>query len=243
MALPFELTVLPPHALDILRFLGERDNYAAFDGEIVEALALSDRGFGKAIRRLVTKEYVEMQYDGSYVLSRIGVEAAEAIAAHDEEALAETDLEADDLDTMLDDEDEGEAEPIEPVTRNVIVVYPRHFKVGRPGYVFLRVDVPALEGPALQQPAELMVELHADVAVDPARHEMRVPLDEAGQSVRFMLTPTAAGRFDARVEVYQVSGLDTLEAGQFELDLMAGDGPAQSAFRVETFQLTLLPEG
>ena len=169
MALPFELTVLPPHALDILRFLGERDNYAAFDGEIIDALEVSDRGFGKAIRRLVTKEYVEMQYDGSYVLTRIGIEAAEAIVAHDEEALADTDLDED----ALEEEAVEEVEPIEPVARNVIVVYPRNFKAGRPGYVFVRVDVPALEGPALIKPAELRVELHADCAADPTRYELQ----------------------------------------------------------------------
>ena len=241
MALPFELTVLPPHALDILRHLGAADNYAAFDGEIIDALGLSDRGFGKAIRRLVTKEYVEMQYDGSYILTQTGVEASEAIVAHDEEALADTDLDEETFDD--EDLDVEEVEAIEPVTRSMLVVYPRVFKAGRPGYVFVRVDVPALEGPSLIRPAELIVELHADDAVDPARHDLKVPVDGAGQAVRFSLTPRAAGRFEARVEVYQISGLDTLEAGQVELDLEAAEGPGQAIFRVETFQLTLLPEG
>ncbi len=94
MALPYELTTFPTGALDIIRYLAGQDSYAAFDTEIIAALGLSDRAFGKALRRLVTREYVEMQYDGSYALTETGLEAAEAIAAHDEEALQEDFVEA-----------------------------------------------------------------------------------------------------------------------------------------------------
>jgi len=94
MALPYELTTFPAGALDIIRYLAGQDSYAAFDTEIIAALGLSDRAFGKALRRLVTREYVEMQYDGSYALTETGLEAAEAIAAHDEEALQEDFVEA-----------------------------------------------------------------------------------------------------------------------------------------------------
>ena len=78
MALPFELTTLPSHALDILRYLADQDSYAAYDADIMTALDLSGRGFGKALRRLVTKEYVELQADGGGFQALRGFVAAKA---------------------------------------------------------------------------------------------------------------------------------------------------------------------
>lgn len=88
--LPFHLkTIEPvPGALDILRFLGALDQPYADAYTICDNLGLSDRGFSKAIKRLVTKGYVQMDGDRVYRLTQQGNLAVEELAAYDEEAPA-----------------------------------------------------------------------------------------------------------------------------------------------------------
>src|SRR5690606_35180973 len=85
MDLPYHLKTLEPltGALDILRYLASLDEPSADADEICDALDLSERTFGKAIRRLVTKKYV--QIDGSlfYRLTRQGEEAANDLAQYE----------------------------------------------------------------------------------------------------------------------------------------------------------------
>lgn len=85
--LPFHLkTIEPlPGALDILRYLGTLDSFTADADDICDSLDLSDRRFSKAIRRLVTKEYVVMDGDMVYRLTEQGQGAVEEIADFDAE--------------------------------------------------------------------------------------------------------------------------------------------------------------
>ncbi|HRL14494.1 MAG TPA: winged helix DNA-binding protein, partial [Aggregatilineales bacterium] len=75
MELPFHLQTLEPlpGALDIIRFLGALDEPHADVEAICETLDMSDRRFNKAIRRLVTKGYVQMVGDMRFVIDREGV--------------------------------------------------------------------------------------------------------------------------------------------------------------------------
>ncbi|MDX1992096.1 MAG: winged helix DNA-binding protein [bacterium] len=84
--LPFHLKTLEPlpGALDIIRYFGELDEPTADVDEICDALELSERGFSKAIRRLVTKGYVTMEGDMVYRLTEQGQQAAEELAEFDE---------------------------------------------------------------------------------------------------------------------------------------------------------------
>jgi predicted transcriptional regulator len=86
--LPFHLkTIEPvPGALDILRYLGALDQPYADAYTICDTLGLSDRGFSKAIKRLVTKGYVQMDGDRIYRLTQQGNLAVEELAAFDEES-------------------------------------------------------------------------------------------------------------------------------------------------------------
>ena len=229
MALPFELTTLPSHALDILRYLADQDSYAAYDADIMTALDLSERGFGKALRRLVTKEYVELQADGTYALSRLGTDAAEAIIAHDEEARAEAAFDEDALDA-----DEAE-DAAELVARSVIVVYPKTLLVGQAANVFLRVDVPALDGAPLLAAADVTFQAEAMLDVEPARRDVSIPTDAASRTVRFTLTPTEAGALPLHLTALQLIGMDVNEAGTLDLTLTCVTGPATGTFRAETF--------
>lgn len=83
MELPFHLRALPEEALDVLRFFGSRGVPVAYAGEIMDGCGLSDRGFGKVIRRLVTKGYLHMDGDQAYRLSDNGSRAVDELAQYD----------------------------------------------------------------------------------------------------------------------------------------------------------------
>lgn len=75
MELPFHLKTLPPEALDILRYYGQQSTNIAYTDEICDSTGLSDRGFGKAIRRLVTKNYLTLDGGQRYRLTDQGQRA------------------------------------------------------------------------------------------------------------------------------------------------------------------------
>ncbi|NPV68137.1 MAG: hypothetical protein HPY64_13425 [Anaerolineae bacterium] len=259
MALPFELTTFPSGALDIIRYLARQDSYAAFDTEIIAALGLSDRAFGKALRRLVTREYVEMQYDGSYVLTQLGIEAAEAIAAHDEEALQEGFVEeggleelaspdeetarvASSADTWEDTDDNLAVDlaAIETVARRALVIVPSALAVGRPAFLFVRVDEPA---EPLRHPldVDVLFRLSGDLDIFPDQSDTTAPAEGPAVPVRFEITPRRAGKLRLTIEADQITRLDLQPAGRLQLTLTAVDGPPAETFRLHTFDLTLQP--
>ncbi len=72
MEMPYSLQTLPPEAIDILRFYTANALDTAHADEIVDGADLSERGFGKGIRRLVTKNYLVMSSDQVYRLTDAG---------------------------------------------------------------------------------------------------------------------------------------------------------------------------
>lgn len=85
MELAFHLRALPPDALDIIRFMGTLDDPLAHADVIAEEVGLSDRSLGKAIRRLVTKGYLQMGVDQMYRLTEMGRRSADELAEYDAE--------------------------------------------------------------------------------------------------------------------------------------------------------------
>jgi Mn-dependent DtxR family transcriptional regulator len=232
MSLPFELTTFPKGSLEIIRFLADQDSYAAFDGEIADATGLSDRAFGKAIRRLVTKEYVEMQVDGSYSLTEIGMEAAEAIAAHEEEEIHEA---------AGDDETErGDSEEFETVVRPVVVIVPRTLVANQPNFLFVRVDEASDDSDA-DLPVDVLFRIGGDCSAFPEQGDTTVPPEEPAPTVRFEITPPGPGSYTVRIEALQVTQTDLLEAGRLKFAVKAVEGTADSVFRMHTFDIMLQP--
>lgn len=86
MELPFHLKTLEPlpGALDILRYVGSLNGKSADADQICEALDMSDRRFSKAIRRLVTKDYLSMEGDMAYRLTRLGEQGVAELRTYDE---------------------------------------------------------------------------------------------------------------------------------------------------------------
>jgi predicted transcriptional regulator len=86
MDLPYSLQTLPPEAVDILRFYAGIDGESAHADSIVDGAGLSERGFGKGIRRLVTKNYVAMSSDQVYRLTDAGKRVVEELRSYDSDA-------------------------------------------------------------------------------------------------------------------------------------------------------------
>lgn len=79
--MPYSLQTLPPEAVDILRYYADTGVESAHADSIVEGSGLSERGFGKGIRRLVTKNYLAMSTDQVYRLTDAGRRVIEEMKA------------------------------------------------------------------------------------------------------------------------------------------------------------------
>jgi len=89
MELPYHLKTLEPltGALDILRHLRGQSDMLAPVGVLLDDLALSERAFGKAIRRLVTQgyvQYVQMDAEAVYRLTDTGRRAADELIEYEQ---------------------------------------------------------------------------------------------------------------------------------------------------------------
>lgn len=82
--LPFHLKALPPEALDVLRYYGTLSQPIASSEAISDAARLSERMFGKIIRRLVTRGYVQMDGDQTYRLTDAGQRALVELRQYDD---------------------------------------------------------------------------------------------------------------------------------------------------------------
>jgi hypothetical protein len=81
MELPFYLRILPPEALEILAYFRRQGSNIAHADTMLNATQLSERGFGKAIRRLVTKGYLVLDGDQRYRLTEHGQRAVDDLPA------------------------------------------------------------------------------------------------------------------------------------------------------------------
>ncbi len=187
MDLPFHLKALPPEALDVMRFFGMLDEPVAHADYIMQEAGLSERAFGKVIRRLVTKGYVQMAGDQVYSLTDQGLSAVEELQAYDEE---ESDV-----------EDRAAAAPLVRQTRRLTLALPRALPAGQPTPVYVGLSsADAAPLPA----AELVVRLSV-VNGEPARpQEKTLRLNGAATCETFEVTAGPYTRARIRVQVFQL---------------------------------------
>lgn len=186
MDLPYYLRTLPPEALDALRFFAACDGGVATVDDLCVALELSDRGFGKLIRRLVTKGYVAMDSSQVYRLTMSGQEAAEELAVYDAEAPAGG--------KTLDRAGGG------ALARRLVLAAPRSLAPGQPAQVYLGFN----RDLSFLTPVDLLARLSV-VNGAPARpQEAQFHLGDAPAHRAFTVTPGAPPQMRLRVEVFQV---------------------------------------
>lgn len=206
MELPFHLRALPPEALDVLRFFGSLDEPVAHAVYIMDGAGLSERIFGKAVRRLVTKGYLQMDGDQVYRLTELGSNAAEELAVYGE---------------FEPDEMPGEPEPAvvrRQARRRLVLALPRALVAGAPSAVYVGFHSAARDAAF---PAELVVRLSV-VNGEPSRpRELSFNLADAAACQTFDITPGAYSQVRLRLQVYQLGPNpdDTAMSGGMYVDV------------------------
>ncbi|MEZ4669134.1 MAG: hypothetical protein R3E39_14600 [Anaerolineae bacterium] len=189
MDLPFHLKALPPEALDVLRYFGTLDSPVAHAVEIGDGVGLSDRTFGKVIRRLVTKGYLQMDGDQAYRLSDSGQEAVEELLAFDEKIPAEKPVKKE--------------LAIETIKRQMVLVVPRTLASGKPATVIVGFQAGESQ-PILDAAADVVIRLSL-VNAEPARpQESSIELDNSTAYRTFSITPGAFSKARIKVQAFQL---------------------------------------
>lgn len=192
MELPYHLKTLEPltGALDILRYLGGLETPIADSDEICEALDLSDIGFRKAIRRLVTQGYVVMDGAMTYRIAERGREAYETLMEYDAENPA-------------GDADDDEEEYMQLVTRRLVVALPRTLTAEQPNAVVVGVEG-ADDEAVLNTPADLVLRLSVLNGQPDKPLETAIALGNEPVQHNFSITPDAYKQVRVRVQVFQL---------------------------------------
>ncbi len=214
MDLPHELRILPPHAIDVLLYMGALPDGKADVDSICEGANLSDRAFGKAIRRLVTRNYLSMDFVGLYHLTPEGRRAYQIIAQAQSAGGGRAPAE----------DDSAPA-----VTRRLVAVLPRALSIEAPATLYVSVDAPPDGQPPLDAAIPLVLRVEAvNAEIAPAEQTLDVPPDQVALPVAFTLTAPAEGAVRVRVRAYRLTDLDVAAVGGMYFDVDAVDA-AQAA--------------
>ena len=220
--LPPDLRKLPSKALDVLRFLGTQPDGASVDA-IIEGTGLSSRGCRKAIRRLVTRYYLDMPEREYYTLSARGQEAVQTLREFDGADAAPA-------------PPEDAARPNPNHARRLSIFLPKALAVGLAAKFQVGFG-PALEASApLRQAARLMLRVdvpHCDV--QPTEHMLEIADGQGAVGpVSFRVQARRAQTARVKLLVYQQSAAsEWLPLGGmfFDLDVTEVPTPASAALQ------------
>jgi len=196
MELPFYLRTLEPlpGALDILRFFHQNNAETADVDQIIDALGLSDRGFNKAIRRLVTKNYVQMDGDGIYRLTEQGRSAVAELIEYDQAGGGEEHAAA---------PAPTAASSARQVQRRLVMALPRHLPVNGAATVVVGFDAPDTDS-EFAEPVDLVLRLSVENGEPSQPEDNLIKLDNAALQDQFQIMPDAYTQVRLRVEVLQL---------------------------------------
>lgn len=194
MELPYHIKTLEPltGALDIIRYLGSIDAPNADSDEICDEVGISERTFGKAIRRLVTKGYVQMDGEMVYRLTGQGNEAVEILAAYD---------------SASGDSNKSSAKRTEvsTVTRRLVVAVPPVLVAGQSNTVAIGLDGATHdESGVLYSPADVVVRFSVLNGEPSTPSETVFSLANVPVSHAFSVIPAAYDQVRLRVQVFQL---------------------------------------
>lgn len=201
---------LLPSALDIIRYLNRQPEHEAVVDDICDDLDIGDIRFGKAIRRLVTLGYVQMNAHLTYGLTHNGERAAQELATYDHT------------------DDETLEETPEEAIRRVYIAVPRSLVAGQT--VPVQIGFP--EDTRFHRPIDVVLRLEA-LNADISQHEDKII--KLGQSVNTYaldMTPEWYDQARLKLQVFQLSadGEDLYVCGGMYVDLtvMAEGEPGET---------------
>lgn len=226
MDLPFHLKALPPEALDVLRYFGTLNDPVAHAMKITDELGLSDRTFGKVIRRLVTKGYLQMDGDQAYRLSESGLDAVDELAEYDEAFPAEKTV--------------RKAAVDEKVSRKLVLVVPKFLKSGTATAFHVGFH-PAVSGQTVDDAAEMVLRVSL-VNAEPARpQEAVLEVENEAVSKRFTVTAGKTSPARVKVQVFQLGPNpdDIAVAGGLYVDLDVTADAANAPLAAYTTEISI----
>lgn len=217
MDLSSELGKLPPEALDILRFFGRQGSTPTHTEDIIEGAGLTERSFGKGIRRLVTKMFVAMDGEQVYRLTERG----KPLVAE----LLEFDL-------MAPPEDKARAaRGSEPrfIRRRALVVAPRTLTAGQPTNIFVGMDE-ADEDELVMGAINVLVRVEVLNGEPREARESALLVENRGVQQVFEITPGYYTQSRIRVQICQPEDetVDLDACGGLYVDLPVSSTPAST---------------
>jgi predicted transcriptional regulator len=207
MELSFQLKTLEPlkGALDILRLYGEDEDGRLDADHIMTTLDLTERTFSKAIRRLVTKDYVQMDGDMIYRLTDNGRGLVNELREYDA-ALASGEIQI-------------EEPEVKTIARRMICAVPAVFQAGQPNPIFIGFH-PAASSATLDDEVEVAVRLTVINGQINGDNNLVFNLDDGNVTQSVHLYPEAYTQMRLRLEVYQLGEMgDVVEVGGMHIDL------------------------
>ncbi len=224
MELPFELKKLNDDMLNVIRFLARQSNHSGDAVDIQDGLDLSNRAFGKAIRRVVTAGYVEMDMGGYYHLTSNGHKAAETLAEYDT-AMGTGPL--GDLPVPEDDVEPG-------IPRTLAMVMPSVSVSGRPFHFYATVEAPWSEAQqGLTSSPEVILRLSIP-GNEPLQETVQVQPDERSAPVDFRFVVPAIAPLELKIQAFYLSRADdVVTLGDFHVELpVESQPPGDVRYRV-----------
>lgn len=189
MDMPYHLKTLPDEALDILRYYGKNGAGSAHADEITDGAGLSDRGFGKAIRRLVTKSLLVMDGDQTYRLSDQGRHAVADLLEYD-------------LVTPPEERQSGASQlatDVRLVKRRLVVVAPRELRAGQPTNIVVGFD-DAEDEDLVGSPLSVVLRLNVVNGEPSVVRESGLLVENRNVQQTFEVTPGAFSQARVRVQ-------------------------------------------
>ncbi len=226
MDLPFHLKALPPEALDVLRYFGKLNDPVAHAMKITDEVGLSDRTFGKVIRRLVTKGYLQMDGDQAYRLSESGMDAVDELAEYDEAFPA--------------DRTKRQAPVEEKVSRKMVVVVPKTLQSGVAATFHVGFH-PAGNEHSLDDAAEVVLRVSL-VNAEPSRpQEASLDVENDAVSKSFTITAGTLNKARIKVQAFQLGPNpdDIAVAGGMYVDLDVVGSATNTPFVAYTSDISI----
>lgn len=209
-------------AFDIIRYLAEDDTPAGVD-DICDDLDMSDRRFGKAIKRLVTRSYVQMNSDYEYFLTQKGKTAAEELAEIDAGGGIQR------------------AVNTNKVMRRLLVALPRQLTAGQTTDMHIGIESDA--GNALATPTDIVLRVSATHALLSGSTDEIMKLNNDAITQVLQLTPEMYTQVRVKAQIFQIAsnGEDITMCGGLYVDVNVGVEDTQGGLIAYTSDIAFDP--
>jgi len=209
-------------AFEIIQYLGETSN-PADEYQICDDLDMSERRFGKAIKRLVTRGFVQMNGDREYFLTQTGEGAA------------------DELDEYFEGGGRRKKVDDNKITRRLLVALPRELGAGQTSDMYIGFEADG--NASLSNAADIVLRVSANNALLGGSDDEMLKLSNESLKQTLQLTPEMFTQVRVKVQVFQLApnGEDITMCGGLYVDVNVAPSEPHSSFVAYTSQIALDP--